>query len=88
MYGTHLWTEYSKTGYDRIRITFKRGDSVSTVSVNAHMANFNMLGRKSVYNFIVRLSKGTNNAVITSILQSVYFGHGSRLLVVNGKTLY
>ena len=32
-----------------------------------------------MYNFIVRLSKSTN-AVVTSILRSVYFVHGSHLL--------
>ena len=89
MYGTHLWSKYSKTGYDRIRIAFndifcnllgiKRGDSISAAFVYARMDNFNMLRRRSVYNFIVRLSKGTN-AVVTSILQSVYFVHGSHLL--------
>ena len=91
MYGTHLWSKYTKTVglYDRIRIAFndifrnllgiKRGDSISEAFVNAPMDNFNMLRGKSVYNFIVRLSKSTN-VVVTSILQSVYFVHGSRLL--------
>ena len=89
MYGTHLWSEYSKIGYDRIRIAFndifrnllgiKRVDSISAAFANARMDNFNILRRKSVYNFIVRLPKRTN-AVITSILQSVYFVHASRLL--------
>ena len=90
MYGTHLWSEYSKTGYDRIRIAFndifrnllgiQHGDSIyQQPFVNARMDNFNMLRRKSVYSFIVGLSESTN-AVITSILQSVYFVHGSRLL--------
>ena len=90
MHGTHLWSKYTKTGYDRIRIAFdddifrnllgiKRGDSISAAFVNARMDNFNMLRRKSVYSFIVRLSKSTN-AVVTSILRSVYFVHGSHLL--------
>ena len=89
MYGTHLWSKYTKAGYDRIRIAFndifrnllgiKRGDSISAAFVNARMENFNMLRRKSVYNFIIRLSKSTN-AVVTSILQSVYFVHGSHVL--------
>ena len=57
----------------------KRGDSISAAFVNARMDNFNMLRRKSVYNFIVRLSKSTN-VVVTSILQSVYFVHRSHLL--------
>ena len=57
----------------------KRGDSISAAFVNARMDNFSMLRRKSVYNFIVKLSKSTN-AVVTSILQSVYFVHGSHLL--------
>ena len=45
MYGTHLRSEYSKTGYGRIRIAFndisrnllsiKRGDSISAAFVNA-----------------------------------------------------
>ena len=89
MYGTHLWSKYTKTRYDRIRIAFndifrnllgiKSGDSISAAFVNARMDNFIMLRRKSVYIFIVRLSKSTN-AVATSILQSVYFVHGSHLL--------
>ena len=88
MYGKHLWSEY-KTGYDQIRIAFndifrnllgiKRRDSISAAFVNARIDNFNMLKRKSVYNFTVRLSKSTN-AVVTSTLQSVYIVHGSRLL--------
>ena len=46
MYGTHLWSEYSKTGYDRIRIVYndffrklfgiKGGGSISAAFVNAH----------------------------------------------------
>ena len=77
MYGTRLWSEYSKTGYDRIRTAFndiyrnllgmKRGDSISAAFVNTRMDNFNFLRRKSVYNFMVRLSKSAN-AVITSTL--------------------
>ena len=89
MYGTYLWSEYSKTEYDQIRVAFngifcsllgiKRGDNISAAFVNARMDNFNMLRRKSKYSFIVRLPKSTN-AVVTSILRSVYFVHGNRLL--------
>ena len=86
MYDTHLWSEYSKTGYERISLNdffhnlpgMKPGDSISAAFVNTCMDNSNMLRRKSLYNFIVRLYKSTN-VVITSILQSVYFIHGSRL---------
>ena len=58
IYDKHLWSEYSKTGYDRIRIAFndifhnllgiKCGDSISAAFVKACMDNFNKFRRKSV----------------------------------------
>ena len=47
--------------------------------MNARVDNFDIPRRKSVFGFIVRLCKDIN-AVITSILQSVCFIHGSHLL--------
>ena len=53
----------------RYLMGIKRGDSISTVFVNACMENFDILRRKSVYNFVVKLCNSTND-VVTSLLQS------------------
>ena len=47
--------------------------------VNMCINNFDMFRRKSGYNFTIRLCKSTN-AVVSSILQCIYFIHGSCLL--------
>ena len=57
----------------------KRGDRISTAFVDACMENFDILRIKSVYNFVVKLCNSTND-IITSLLQSVYFVHGSCIL--------
>ena len=65
MYSSHPWSEYPKTSYDLIRVTFnyifcnllgiQSGDSISAAFENVCMHNLYIFKRKFVYNFIARL---------------------------------
>ena len=96
LYSSQLWCDYSAQAYRRIRVALndifralmhiKRGESISQFYVFHNITDFNSLIRKTVYGFYQRLMN-SKNVLIETIISSVYFTYGSKLLAKWTKLL-
>ena len=81
-YCSHLWSMYTKSSYAKVKVAFKkiyrslmkldRRCSITGHMVNLNVDSFDVLIRKSVYNFKERLYK-SDNVLIRAVVNSMFF---------------
>ena len=81
-YCSHLWSMYTKSSYAKVKVAFKkiyrslmkldRRCSITGHMVNLNVDSFDVLIRKSVYNFRERLYK-SDNVLIGAVVNSMFF---------------
>jgi hypothetical protein len=85
-YAAHLWCHYKKKSMEKVRVAFnnifrslmsiKLGESISLFYMNNDIANFNILLRKSIYLFRLRVLE-CSNVTVSSTINSSFFLNSS-----------
>lgn len=88
MYCSHLWCSFTKTVFNKLRVSFNNvfryfmgigaGQSISTNLVCRNLSTFNALLRNYVTKFIERLD-GSENFILINICNSLFFSLQSKL---------
>ena len=95
-YAVHLWCNYKKTIYDKVRVAFnnilrrlmniRRDQSISGYLVQNELDNFKVLLRKSMYRFKSRIDT-PENILVRNVAHSIFF-QTSRLNLLWCKEVY
>ena len=85
-YVDHFWHSFKKCSYNKIKVAFKkiyrhlmnldRCSSITSHMVNLNIDSFDVLLRKSVYNFQERLLL-SGNGIISAIVNSMFYIDGA-----------
>ena len=86
MYGSQLWCNFSKSTLQKLKVAFnnvlrklfniKCGQSISEICVHSNIDSFNVILRKTYYQFRVRLFDSCNS-FISTLVNSVFFYYDS-----------
>jgi hypothetical protein len=97
VYGSQLWSQYKKESYRRVNVAYnniyrklfhiKRGESISAGYVTNNIDCFNVLVRKHVFAFRLRIC-ASSNVLLDTIVSSAFYKYGSKLTTKWNHILY